>query len=652
MATPSSRFSAKSASRSARSPRLRQDSSVQNRKGASVTPITQRRGRSSGSSRPLKSVRRDRRFDGFGSPPELTAKQQRQRFLIVWLIMVGAIFLLLLNLMKIQVFQAGMLRDRANEQQVVNLRPVTPRRPIVDRAGNPLAIDQPVYTLFAHPVMFGEAKEKIAADLAPIVGQSVQQLIEKFGSQESGIRIRDNISEDTQSRIVRLGFDGLELVPQQERVYPQQDLFSEIVGFVNDDRVGQSGIEATQEKHLEQSVSAMTLRRAGDGGIVPIDLPDHFLQHQKDDLRLQLTVDSRLQRAVRSALEAQVKKYSAKRGVVAVMNVQDGSIRSLVTAPTFDPNKFYEAETEQLRNWALTDLYEPGSTFKPLNVAIALDAGTVSPDSSFYDEGAIQVDGWSIQNSDFSYAGGRGQLTLTEIMKYSSNVGMVHLMETLQPGLFYGWLEKLQINQPTGIDLPSEQSGQLKDYAQFTQSVIEPATTAFGQGFSLTPIKLLQLQAMIANGGKRVTPHVVRGLIDPKGSLVWKPDLPAPEAIFTPQTADSVLKMMEAVVEDGTGKPAAIPGYRIAGKTGTAQKASPEGGYIDGARITSFVSIFPVESPRYVIIAVVDEPKGDDAYGGTVAAPIVKEVMESIIAIDHLPPAKPESVENVEQPAN
>ncbi|MBD1848859.1 penicillin-binding protein 2 [Leptolyngbya sp. FACHB-711] len=650
MATPPFPFSAQSAAQFSRR------ASARSRRRASGTPIPQQRSSRrenrfssvsvarSRSKNPIRRdrVQRDRKVSGSGSGSfGISPKVQRQRLLIVWLIMLGAMLLLLLNLLKIQVFQAGMLQERAKEQQVLDLRPVMPRRPIVDRSGNVLAIDQPVYTLFAHPFLFNEAKEKVAADLAPIVGQSVQQLMDKFKAQESGIRVRDDISEDTQERIATLGFDGLELVPEQERIYPQQALFPEIVGFVNADRQGQSGVEASLEPQIEQSIASMTLRRSGDGGIVPINLPEHFLQHQKDDLRLQLTVDSRLQRAARSALDGQMQKYNAKRGAVVVMDVQDGSIRSLVSAPAFDLNKFYEAKIEQLKNWILTDLYEPGSTFKPVNVAIALESGAVGSDASFYDEGAIEVDGWPIQNADFSYAGGRGQLSLTEILQHSSNVGMVHLMETLQPGVYYGWLEKLKINQPTEIDLPSEATGQLKDYTQFTESVIEPATTAFGQGFSLTPIKLLQLHAMLANGGKRVTPHVVRGLVDPHESLVWKPDLPTPEAVFSPKTANAVLNMMEHVVEEGTGKAAQIPGYRIAGKTGTAQKASPDGGYIDGARITSFVGIFPVEAPRYVVLAVVDEPQGDDAYGSTVTAPIVKSVMESIIAIDHLPPAKP-----------
>jgi cell division protein FtsI (penicillin-binding protein 3) len=551
-------------------------------------------------------------------------------------------FLLILNLIRIQIFEAPMLRERAKAQQMTDVRPVSPRRPIVDRNGNVLALDQPVYTLFAHPIMFSQSKEEMAAVLAPIVRQPVDQVLKKLGEGKSGVRVVDNLSEDTANRISDLILDGLELIQQQERLYPQQDLFSEVVGYVNLDRQGQSGVEYSLKPQLEQPVATMRLNRSGDGSIIPINLPPNFLQQQKDDLRLELTVDSRLQRASRYALMQQMKKYSAKRGTVMVMDVQDGAILSMTSEPSYDPNQYYKADMERLRNWVLTDVYEPGSTFKPINVAIALESGTVQPTDGFYDEGAIEIGGWPIQNSDFSSVGGRGQISIAEILQYSSNVGMVHLMQTLQPGVFYGWLEKLKLNQLTGIDLPFETAGQLKNYKEFTGTAIEPATAAFGQGFSLTPLKLLQLHATLANGGKLVTPHVVKGLVDPHHNLQWQPDRPAPHALFSPQTTKTIMGMMEQVVAEGTGKPAQIAGYRIGGKTGTAQKASLDGGYIDGARITSFVGVLPLEAPRYVVLSVVDEPQGDDAYGSTVAAPIVKSVMETLISLEHIPPSKPE----------
>jgi len=545
--------------------------------------------------------------------------------------------LLLLNLVRLQIVQAKQLQARAQEQQMLYMRPFTPRRQIIDRTGTVLALDRPVYTLFAHPKLFKEPKPAIAEKLAPLLRRSAADLSKKLDEAETGIRLEYALSESTADQITNLRTDGLELLQSQQRLYPQQEMAAAVLGYVNDDHKGQAGLELSQQKLLERVSKPVQLRRMGDGSLMPDQVPGGFLN--LDDWQLQLTLDSRLQRVAIAALQQQVKKFSAKRGAVIVMDVHDGSLLTLAATPSYDPNQYFKYSLDRFKNWALSDLYEPGSTFKPLNVAIALETGSVKPESAFYDEGQIQVGGWPIQNFDYSTSGGRGRITLTEILEYSSNVGMVHVVQQIKPSVYYTWLKRLGIGDPVGIDLPSEATGQFKTQKTFLESAIERATTAFGQGFSLTPIHLAQLHAVLANGGKLVTPHVVRGLFDSKEQPYWQPSLPSPRPVFSKATTQAVLSMMETVVSKGTGKSAQIPGYRIAGKTGTAQKANPNGGYFDHAKITSFVGIFPVEAPRYVVVAVVDEPQGGDAFGSTVAAPVVKAVMEALISLEKMPPS-------------
>ena len=546
---------------------------------------------------------------------------------------------ILINLYRLQVTQAPMLEGRARKQQMVSIRPFVPRRQIVDRNGNVLAVDRPAYKLYAHPKLFKISKREMGAALAPILGKSSTELEKRFNQKPSGIEIGYGLTQEVADQIARLQANGLELIQQYSRLYPQQDLAADVVGYVNVDHQGKAGVEYSQEDLLERAVRTLRLSRAGNGALMPDQVPEGFLH--SDDLQLQLTLDSRLQRAARFALKQKMDQFSAERGTVIVMDVRDGSLLALATEPTYNPNQYSKFPVRLYKNWAVSDLYEPGSTFKPLNVAIALEAGAIKPDSVFNDTGQIQFGQWQISNFDYESKGGHGLISVSKILEYSSNIGMVRLIQQMKPKLYYTWLERLGLGQKVSIDLPSEAAGQLKSERRFTSTPVNPATASFGQGFSLTPIQLAQLHAALANGGKLVNPHVVQGLFDSKGQMHWQPRLPAPRSLFSPKTTQEVVTMMENVVREGTGKNAQIPGYRIAGKTGTAQKASPTGGYYSNAKITSFVGIFPVESPRYVVLAVVDDPKGKDAFGSTVAAPIVKSVLEALIAIERIPPSQP-----------
>ncbi len=562
-------------------------------------------------------------------------QKMRHRLFVVWCILMTAGLGLLINLYKLQIVQGAKLTEKARNQQMMTLRPFIPRRTVLDRNNNVLAFDRLVYTLYAHPKLFAKSREEIARELAPILNKNATDLIKIFQNQKSGILLASALPEEIAAPISALHLNGLELIQKYSRFYPEEDLVADVVGYVNVDRHGQAGVEYSQENLLERSVQTLRISRQGNGALMSDYAPVGFLNF--DHLRLQLTIDTRLQRVARAALKQQMEKYRAKRGAVIVMDALDGSLLALVSQPTYNPNKYSQADISLFKNWTVTDLYEPGSTFKPLNVAIALESGVIKSNDVFNDPGFIKVADRTINNAEKNQS---HKINIAQILQYSSNVGMVKIIQRFSPSVYYNWLQRIGLGQKINTDLPFAVSGQLKSQEKYIASPIEAATASFGQGFSLTPLQLVQLHGALANGGKLVTPHVVKGLIDSKGQMHYSPTFPTPRQIFSRTTTQKVIQMMETVVEEGTGKASQISGYRIAGKTGTAQKASSTGGYQKDAYITSFVSILPVESPRYVVLALVDEPKGKNVYGGTVAAPIVKSVMEALIPLEQIPPSQ------------
>ena len=599
---------------------------------------------SSRSKRPYREDRSSRKLAPSSrkprrSPPASNSEKRttlpQLRLLLVWGVLVGAMIGLGLKLYQLQIVQAPELQKKARSQQTVNLKPYMPRRSIIDSQGNVLATDHLAYILYVHPIQFKITEKEVAAQVSLILeDKTPQQLIELFKKRSTGILIARGLTEGQAARIKKLRLDGVELNASYTRFYPQEKTVSEVIGYIDSERNGQAGIERSKEKLLERDLLNLYVRRTALGEIVPAFLPQGLLK--SNDLRVQLTLDIRIQRVARIALQQQLNKFNAKRGAVIIMDSIDGSLISLVCEPTFDPNEYYKSRMELFKNWTVTDLYEPGSTFKPINVALALTAGVIQPNTIIYDSGAVQVDGWNIYNATRT---ANGAINIAKILQTSSNVAMVHMMRRLSRKDYYQRLRKLQISQKTGIDLPGEVNGYLKSEEIFTKRGIESATASFGQGLSLTPIKLVQLHGALANGGKLVTPHLVRGLVDVDSHLHWKPEHEVTQ-IMSPHVSQQVVEMMETVVTDGSGKASRISGYRIGGKTGTAQKAGSTGGYLPNAKITSFVAILPVDNPRYVVFAIVDEPQGVNTYGSTVAAPIAKKVIEALISLKGIPPSQ------------
>jgi cell division protein FtsI (penicillin-binding protein 3) len=547
----------------------------------------------------------------------------------------------------LQVVAADGLATRARQVQTERIPPLGRKRSIVDRNGRLIAFDEERVTVWAHPRYFRfhdpndppkadpnrhRRPLEVARRLAPVLGVDASELMRRMGNRPSGIRLATDLEPSLARRVRELAIDGIDLSPGPQRLYPQGSLFANVVGFLNLDRVPQAGLEQSRDADLRSQESSIGLRRTADGVPLPDGLNAGMLF--RDDLRLQLTLDTRLQRVAQLELARAVRHWHAKRGAAIVMDARNGELLALTSVPTYDPNRYWSFSPSLFREWSVQDLYEPGSTFKPINLAIGLQEKVLNAHTVVDDIGQLQISGWPIFNADRS---GHGTIDLATVLQVSSNVGMVQAMRQLRPSLYWNWLHRIGIDGAPQTDLPGAVSGQLKDRATFLENPIEPATAAFGQGLALTPLKLVQLHGMLVNGGRLVDPHITRGLRT--GDALGGPAPGGGRQLLDPAVCRLVLAWLETVVQKGSGKPAQVPGYRIGGKTGTAQKAA-NGVYIPGARITSFVAHLPIDDPRYVVLVVVDEPQGGNAYGSTVAAPVAKSIIESLLVIEQIPPSR------------
>ena len=541
----------------------------------------------------------------------------------------------------LQVLQTSELQSRARAFQIQRVQPLGARRSIVDRTGSLVALDEERYHLWAHPNNFrfpGDDSKSlrkpidVARKLSKLIPKTTNELVDLIGDRASGVRLARELEPEVASEIRKLGISGLELESYLQRVYPQNELFANVVGFLNDDRVPQAGLEQSLNKILSRKKEPVRrIRLAGDDTPLPDDLARGVFY--RDDAQLHLTLDSRLQELSAKALEVAVREWKAKRGVAIVMDVTNGELLALASTPTYDPNLFWEYPSALYKEWSVQDLFEPGSTFKPINLALALQEEAIKIDGTVNDTGIAKVGGWALRNYDF---GSNGVMNYAEVLQASSNIGMVKAMSNLNPSRYWDWLHRLGLNERPSTDLPGAVAGYLKPKEEFVNKPIEPAVASYGHGLSLTPLKLAQLHSLIANGGYLVSPHITRGLRYGEESNASKADK---KPLLRPEVTSVVRGWMESVVETnsvfGFKK---IDGYRIGGKTGTADKLV-NGEFGGGLKICSFVANLPADDPRYVVLVVVDEPKGAGAYGSTVAAPAAREIVEGLLVLEKIPPS-------------
>ena len=556
-----------------------------------------------------------------------------KRFKSIYISSLVIIFGLFARLLNLQVINESNFKSKAIAIQVKRTNYLKRRRSIVDRHNRLLAFDKPLYELWAHPRYFnfpGDKSDKIrtieevAGKLSNILNFEKKIILERFKNKKNGIKLFDDLNEEEANNIRNLHISGLDLESYSKRVYPQGNVYSNIIGFVNDERDGSSGLELYLENKIQVFKKSNILKKGADGTPLPdISGPSDFIN---DDKKIVLTLDSRLQKVSFNTLSKQVQKWQAKKGLAIVMNVNNGEILSLASFPSYNPHKFWEYDQQVFKGWYLQDLFEPGSTFKPINLALALEEKVIQKDGYVQDNGNIHVGGWSLSNWNKK---GNGYINYPKVLQVSSNVGMVRIMQNLDPKTYWGWLKKLGLDKELETDLFESTPGQLKAEKIFISQPIEQAVASFGQGFSISPLKLVQLHAVLANGGNEVVPHITFG--SQINNTIEK------KKLFSQDVSKVIVEWMETVVEKGSGVGAKINGYRIGGKTGTSQKAI--NGVYSQKKSCSFVAILPVDKPKYLVFVLIDEPAKPYAYGSTVAVPVAKEIIDSLIVLEKIPPS-------------
>ncbi|MXW12926.1 MAG: penicillin-binding protein 2 [Synechococcus sp. SB0662_bin_45] len=563
------------------------------------------------------------------------------RLVVVFLLLLLSVLGLAGRLFWLQLVQGDVLAQQARSRQAPATKLLAVRRPIVDRQGDVLAWDEMRARIWAHPVYFQfpgdrDGQRRSAAEvsqrLAPVLSRSAAELEQRLSGQVGSIRLLEHLSLEKGELVKALGISGIDVEIYPQRRYPQGELFANVVGFLNLERQPQAGLELSRNAQLRQGEPSPRLLGGGDTAVLPVNLSMGAITD--DAMQLQLSLDARLQRAAYTALAAAMEQWTAARGAVMVMDVQNGELLALASQPSFDPSRFWQADPRHFRGWPVEDLYEPGSTFKPINLAIALEEGLIHENSTVHDTGSVVVESWTLHNNQDQV---HGVITMPQVLQVSSNVGMVKTMLRLSRERYWQWLHKLEIEQAPDTDLPGATAGQLKSLQVFRSNPIHAATASFGQGIALTPLKLLQLHAALANGGWLVRPHVVQGLRN-RDAMVATPPLPQRKRIFQEASTATVRNWMASAARLAQAPGAGIHLHPVAGKTGTSQKARL-GGYDPDAVTTSFVAHLPTDQPRFVVLAVVDEPRGEETYGATVALPVAYRVIDSIMALDNLLPA-------------
>ncbi|MDO8674048.1 MAG: penicillin-binding protein 2 [Dehalococcoidia bacterium] len=568
-------------------------------------------------------------------------KVERWRLVVVILVLAGSAVGLILRVGYLQTAEyASFARLAAAEHW--GQQEITPQRGTIrDRNGYVLAATVTVFDVFVDPgVPQDPDKGAMTASLiAPVVKLPIDQVkAALLAKGERPALLVGDVSYEAGSKIEEMQLAGIRLKKVTKRVYPEGNLAAPLVGFVGQDQRGLTGLEADFNRELMGKVGMLTYERDTVGEEIPLGYREET--PSQDGADIVLTIDRFVQRLVETELDKAMKKHNSSGATVIVMEVKTGAILAMANRPSFDLTKLNLADNAKVnlfRIASITDMYEPGSIFKVFTVASALQEKLIQPGTTFNCTGVVTKNGWPIRNYNGS---AHGVETMTDILKNSCNIGTVWVSDLLGADRFYKYIKNFGFGQRTYVELEGEASGLLRTNQSQGWTAIDLAANAFGQGISVTPLQLVTAFAALGNGGRLMRPYVVRQVAANTGTRDFQPVMV--RQVISEETSRTLTKMMNVSGEAGTGNLAAIPGYRIAGKSGTAQ-ISLKGGYTGDTTVAGFAGFAPMEDPRVVILVRVDEPK-DIPWGSSVAAPLFKSVMEQTLLYLRVPPTDPSKV--------
>ena len=542
------------------------------------------------------------------------------------------------RLVGIQVLRAEEYRGLAN-RQVQRQVTLAPRRgKLYDRAGEPLAMSLASATIYANPRQLkasGLSAATVARQLAPVVNRPVADLTEALNKDAAFVYLARQLPRDAGTRVTALKLPGVAVLEEARRVYPSGGLASQVVGFAGIDGQGLAGMELGLESTLAGRAGAMRLEQAPRG--LEISSAPRQVSPPVPGDDVVLTLDREIQATTERVLGSAVRQYNAEAGSAVVLDAKTGQILAMASLPSFDPESLEDSTPDARKNRAVTDIYEPGSVNKVITASAALEEGLASPDEVF----RVPL-GYRIADKVFSdaHASAKSKLSFREIIEQSSNIGTIRIAERVGPKRLHAYLRKFGYGKVPGTGFPGESPGLLADPAAWSATSLP--TIAIGQGVSASLVQVASVFQTIAADGQYIAPTLVRGTVGEDGRLHAAGE-PQRREVVSPRTARAVADMLVGVVEDefGTCSLCAVPGYRVGGKTGTAQKASmTRRGYEKGAYVASFVGLAPAEDPAVVVGVMLDEPR-PVYYGGLTAGPAFAQIMEFALNHRRVPPSNP-----------